>query len=636
MPEDTLVPKENEKLNDKDGSNTDGNNSGKARGRRHKLISSKESIQKLLVVIKRSLIFSYKISPKHFIIVFLSGLVLSFLAILNDKVRAGLFDELIALVENSSSVSTEIIKIVVIVLLLMAGMDLLNRIRRLSRQILLENTNVELSRISGEASVSVDMAHYDNPETNNLINRALSRSGSLTPFVRYLIQTSTDVFDIILSSIALFSLSPVIIAITIVTNIPEAMATIVYFRKTYELRRENEELIRDSNMTEGNTKRPRSIMEIRIFNTSSYLVRRFNSLDRIMTAKNLAIFGKFSRNAYLLGLIQTLGYGFIFVYLIQSTIAGTISVGLLTFYVAMTNRLGNSIYSFLTTLTQIYEQGLYVSDFFAFLDLEKKVISGSKKLELVGRPPVIEFKDVSFKYPLSDQYVLKNFSLNINPGDKLAVVGENGAGKTTLIKLLMRFYDVNEGAILLDGTDIREYDLADWYTKVGALFQEFNFYHFSAKENIGVGDVRYIEDMTKIMESAKQAGAHEFIEKYEKGYDQILSKQFSGGIDPSQGQRQRIALARAFFKDAELLILDEPTSSIDPKAEFAIFEKLFEFAQNKTVIIISHRFSTVRNADRIIVLDDGKIIEDGSHEDLMKIHEGKYKHAFELQKRGYE
>ena len=269
------------------------------------------------------------------------------------------------------------------------------------------------------------------------------------------------------------------------------------------------------------------------------------------------------------------------------------------------------------------------------MDLPRKIIPGKERILSKSGPPSIQFKNLTFKYPGRDEVVIDNLNLKINPGEHLAIVGENGAGKTTLINLLMRFYDPSNGDILVDEVPLKNIDLDDWYKRVGVLFQEFNSYHFDAKTNIGVGDIERIKDMKGIIEAAKKSGANGFISEYKNKYDQILNRAFDDGIRPSWGEWQKIALARVFFKDAPVLILDEPTSAIDPKSEFEIFTKLFEFTKGKTVIIISHRFSTVRNAQRILVLNEGKVVEEGDHASLMRVKNGRYKKAFELQSLGY-
>ena len=230
---------------------------------------------------------------------------------------------------------------------------------------------------------------------------------------------------------------------------------------------------------------------------------------------------------------------------------------------------------------------------------------------------------------------MKNFNLIIGSGEKIALVGENGAGKSTLIKLILRFYDPTEGEILLNGVNIKEVNLNDWYKQIGALFQDFIKYQFTFKENVIYGDVAKRNDLLAIKDAIQKAGADSYLKDLPKGIDQIVGKTFEDGIDLSGGQWQKLALARAFFRDAPILILDEPTSAIDAKAEYEIFQKVGELQKDKTVIIISHRFSTVRNADRILVLEGGKIIEEGNHEKLMK-KDGLYAELFNIQAQGYK
>jgi len=250
-------------------------------------------------------------------------------------------------------------------------------------------------------------------------------------------------------------------------------------------------------------------------------------------------------------------------------------------------------------------------------------------------PPLIEFKNISFRYPNTKRYILKNFNLSIRTGEKIAFVGENGAGKTTLIKLLLRFYDVTDGEIVVNGINIKHLNLEKWYALIGVLFQEFIKYQFTFKENVYFGNKKEVNNLDLLKEAIKKSGADEFVKDLPSKYDQTVGKMFKEGVDLSGGQWQKLALARTFFKNAPILILDEPTSAIDAKAEYEIFQRVQELQKDKTVIIISHRFSTVRNADRILVLDGGRIIEEGNHEILMK-KKGLYAELFNIQAQGYK
>jgi ATP-binding cassette subfamily B protein len=278
---------------------------------------------------------------------------------------------------------------------------------------------------------------------------------------------------------------------------------------------------------------------------------------------------------------------------------------------------------FFSNINAIFEQSLYVNSVFELMELEPKVKMPEHPIPLkIKAAPKIEFKNVSFKYPDTKNYILKNFSLSIESGEKVAFVGENGAGKSTMIKLLARFYDVDEGEILINGINIKDVDLSEWYK-----------YEASAKENINFGNID-LDDTQKIIDASVSAGSHQMIQKFENQYEQMLGRLFDQGIEPSGGQWQKIALARAFFRNAPVLVLDEPTASIDAKAESEIFNRVERLSKDKTVIIISHRFSTVRNADKIYVIDGGKIIESGEHHQLMKL-DGHYAELFNLQAKGY-
>jgi ATP-binding cassette subfamily B protein len=279
----------------------------------------------------------------------------------------------------------------------------------------------------------------------------------------------------------------------------------------------------------------------------------------------------------------------------------------------------------------------YLDKFFEFLERKSEILNpiSPKALPLTVIPQVIEFKFVSFKYPRSERYILKDFNLTIKSGERIALVGENGAGKTTIIKLLLRFYDVTEGEILINGVNIKELDLSEWHKYIGALFQDFIKYQFKFKDNIYLGNLSKTDNEKLLRDAISKSGADKYLDTLPNGIEQIVGKMFEGGVDLSGGQWQKLALARAFFRDAPILILDEPTSAIDAKAEYEIFKNIQNLEKNKTVIIISHRFSTVRHADRILVLDDGKIIEQGTHEELVA-QKGLYEELFEIQAKGYK
>jgi ATP-binding cassette subfamily B protein len=312
-----------------------------------------------------------------------------------------------------------------------------------------------------------------------------------------------------------------------------------------------------------------------------------------------------------------------------------ISLGDMTLYLSIFRQGQSTFQSILSGIGNIYENNLFMAHYFEFLELkpQMQVIAPPKPLpdSLIRG---IEFRDVGFRYPESEEWVLRNIDLKIVPGEKVALVGHNGAGKTTLVKLLSRLYDPTEGAILIDGIDAREIDPLALRRKIGVIFQDFVRYHLPVSENIGFGQIDAAQRMDKIVEAARKSGADAIIEELPEGYQTMLGRWFHGGHELSLGQWQRIALARAFMRDAEILVLDEPTASLDAQTEYEIFQHFKELTDGKMAVLISHRFSTVRMADRIVVIQEGSIAEIGSHEELLR-REGIYARLFSMQAEGY-
>jgi ATP-binding cassette subfamily B protein len=288
-----------------------------------------------------------------------------------------------------------------------------------------------------------------------------------------------------------------------------------------------------------------------------------------------------------------------------------------------------------STLSTIADQALFLTDLIAFFEMKPAIRS---KLNALPAPrPIIsgfEFRNVSFRYPGASRLVLNGLNFQLRPGERVALIGENGEGKTTIVKLLCRLYDPVEGQILLDGVDLREYDLADLYREIGVIFQDYMRYEMTARENIAVGRIEKIDNLPLLEQSARKSLADEVVGKLEAGYEQMLGRRFENGVDLSGGEWQKVALARAYLRDAQLLILDEPTSALDARSEYEVFQRFAELTAGKMAVFISHRFSTVRMADRIVVLENGRIAEDGDHESLTHLG-GRYAEMFELQAASY-
>lgn len=381
---------------------------------------------------------------------------------------------------------------------------------------------------------------------------------------------------------------------------------------------------------------PLSIGEISIVGAFKYLDSKYINFYNYYNNEIKKIVRQDSITTFLVDILNVFAVMGGCLQVFKMAIERKISIGDTTFFVSSISNFYSSMKNMTAELVLFLDSVTKGKQVVEFFNLQPLVSDGSVKLERLVTPPSIDVKNITFRYPRSHRDIFKNFSMKIESGQKVAIVGENGAGKSTLVKLLCRMYDPQEGKILINGIDLKELSINDWYKNVGTLFQDFNFYSsLTVEENIYIGKPVKEIDRKKIIASAKNAEAHEFIMKYKKKYNTVMSEDFKDGVKPSHGQKQKIAIARFFYRDTPLVIFDEPTSSIDADSEFRIFNRIYKFFNKKTVIIISHRFSTVRKADVIFVIKDGKLIEKGSHRELMG-RKGVYFRNFTVQAEGYK
>ena len=381
---------------------------------------------------------------------------------------------------------------------------------------------------------------------------------------------------------------------------------------------------------------PLSIGEISIVGAFKYLDSKYINFYNYYNNEIKKIVRQDSITTFLVDILNVFAVIGGCLQVFKMAIEREISIGDTTFFVSSISNFYSSMKNMTAELVMFLDSVTKGKQVVEFFNLQPLVSDGSIKLERLVTPPSIDVKNITFRYPRSHRDIFKNFSMKIESGQKVAIVGENGAGKSTLVKLLCRMYDPQEGKILINGIDLKELSINDWYKNVGTLFQDFNFYSsLTVEENIYIGKPVKEIDRKKIIASAKNAEAHEFIMKYKKKYNTVMSEDFKDGVKPSHGQKQKIAIARFFYRDTPLVIFDEPTSSIDADSEFRIFNRIYKFFNKKTVIIISHRFSTVRKADVIFVIKDGKLIEKGSHRELME-RKGVYFRNFTVQAEGYK
>ena len=375
--------------------------------------------------------------------------------------------------------------------------------------------------------------------------------------------------------------------------------------------------------------------ELKLFGLKNFLTSRFASLWDQIYEEDVSLLRRKLFAGVFLAALGTIGYYSAYVFIVWRTLLGVISIGAMTALSGAILQVSGNIEQLFSTVSGIADQALFLTDLLAFLEMEPTI--RSKPNALPAPKPIqhgFEFRDVWFCYPGTSRMVLKGLNLTLRAGERVALVGENGQGKTTIVKMLTRLYDPTAGQILLDGVDLREYNLEDLYSQIGVIFQDFMRYEMTAGENIAVGRVEQLQQRQLIESAARKSLADEVVARLPQGYDQMLGRRFEMGVDLSGGEWQRLALARAYLRDAQVLILDEPTAGLDARSEFDVFRRFSELTAGKTALFISHRFSTVRMADRIVVMEDGRITEDGNHEQLASLG-GRYAEMFEMQAASY-
>jgi ATP-binding cassette subfamily B protein len=378
-----------------------------------------------------------------------------------------------------------------------------------------------------------------------------------------------------------------------------------------------------------------SAKEVKLFGLGEPLLKRYQELFWKFYDEDTGLARRRSIISLLWGIFASLTYYGAYAWIVFQTLARAITIGDMTFYLTLFRQSQQTFQGLFFNTGQLYESGLFLDNLFGFLNIIPQMPNPGTARK-VNRPiqQGIEFRNVSFRYPDRQEWALHNINLLIRPGEKIALVGANGAGKTTLIKLLTRLYDPTEGQILLDGIDLREYDLNDLRDSIGVIFQDFVRFQLSARENIGFGQIKDLEDEARILAAAERGGADEVIERLPQQYDTVLGRWFEKGAELSGGQWQKIALGRAFMRDSEVLVLDEPTSALDAEREYEIFQRFRELTAGRIALLISHRFSTVRMADRIVVIENGELSEVGTHHELLLL-DGTYARLFNLQAEGY-
>lgn len=496
---------------------------------------------------------------------------------------------------------------------------------------------ITLNDLIFKKTASLDIQYFEDSHFKDLLEK-IRDAYAWRPqqLVSDLLMGFQSLIQLFIASVAIAKLNWFLIILVASVAIPEFLLQTQYSKLSWGVWSQNSPFRKRYWYLAGLLQHAYTIKEVKIFR----LAKNFLDEIRLIQTKFYHDNAKLARKNFGLNLIfnglSTAIFIGVEIFVIFQALAKRITVGDISFYTGVVNNFQNSLGGLFRNLNRVFENSLYVKSIFEVLDAEPLIKEAQNPVKpRWKKAPKIEIKNVDFSYPDTKKKIFKNFSLTINPGEKIALVGENGSGKTTLIKLLARFYDIDKGEILINGINIKKLEIGSWHKYLGVLFQDFNRYEHTVKENIGFGKAYQKPALWEIIRAATSAGAQIMIKRLEKGYEQMLGKTFEGGVELSGGQWQKIALARAFFRNAPILILDEPTASLDAKAEAEIFNRVGKLSKNKTVIIISHRFSTVRNADKIYVIDNGQIVEAGSHEELMKLN-GQYTTLFKLQAKGYQ
>jgi ATP-binding cassette subfamily B protein len=546
-----------------------------------------------------------------------------------------IIDLVIATVRHSGPFPQRMIWLLAAEFLLAASNQLLSRAIDYTDAHLADEFTREVSLRLIEHATKLDLASFEDPEFHDMLERArqqaTDRIGMFNAMGRLLLQTIT----LISFSVGVVLYSPWVFLLLVACVLPAFAGESYFAFQGYSLAHQITPIRRELDYLRLIGTSKENAKEVKVFGLGGHLHDRYASVSGQMIRKNLNLTRRRLGWGSLFTLISSIGYYGSYAFLVWQALQGRISVGSLVFLAGAMAGSSAQLQGVFSLFSHISDQALFLSDLIAFLRTEPSIRSRPNALP-VPRPirAGFEFRDVSFHYPGSSRVILKNLNLRLHPGEHIALVGENGQGKTTLVKLLARLYDPTAGAIYLDGADLRDYSVEELHKEIGIIFQDFVRYDMAARLNIGVGKIEAIDDDAALWAAVKKSRADRLLRKIPGGLDQMLGKRFEGGVDLSGGEWQKFALARDYLRDAQVLILDEPTAALDAVAESEVFKRFDDLSRGKMAVLISHRFSTVRKSDRIVVLEDGQIREEGTHDQLVA-QGGRYAGLFDLQAASY-
>ena len=537
---------------------------------------------------------------------------------------------------NGHFSSSHLWKLVILEFILAIASDVLNRAISLMDSLLGDLFSNHTSIKIIEHAATLDLDQFEDSAFYDKMERARQQTIGRTVLLSQVLSQLQDLITMGFLAAGLMVFNPWLIILLLVAVIPAFLGEAYFNDQSYALNRRQTPERRELDYIRYLGASDETAKEVKIFNLSDFITARFRELSTRFYNANRILIIRRSFWGSIFSMLGSGGYYLAYAFIISRAISGKITIGDLTFLAGSFRQLRSLLEGILNRFTSVSQGAIYLSDFFEFFEINSRIIP-SPNPRAVPNPIQygFTFEDVGYKYNNSDKWANRHLSFTLHAGEKLALVGENGAGKTTLVKLLAKLYEPTEGRILLDGYDLREYDINELRQQIGIIFQDYLRYQMSVAQNIATGNILEKENRGLIKGSAQQSLANLFIEKYPNSYDQHLGRRFNEGIELSGGEWQKIALARAYMRDAQLMILDEPTAALDARAEYEVFQRFADLTKGRTSVLISHRFSTVRMADRILVLNNGELLESGSHEELLAKN-GKYAELFRLQAKGYQ
>jgi len=529
-----------------------------------------------------------------------------------------------------------VVTLALVSLLIAAISSLMATLRNISQQLLQERVQIRIQLMVMDHAAALDLPFFEDPASYDLLRRAQEDSRNRP------VQMISGTFGLLQTAITFVSMialllgvSPLLAIIALLSPIPAFVADTRYSWWGYRIARWNSRLLRRMNYLVQLVTTDTYAKEVKLFGLGRYFIKRYELLSDTYYERQRGQIMRRYIAGYLWGIVTTIAGSVTYLYVALLAVAGRLSLGDLSLYTSAASGVQNSISNLLSGFNSMYEHNLYLGNLFTLMETATAVTRPEHPRPMPH--PLrgeVEFQDVTFNYPGQKGQAIHNLSFKIDAGETVAIVGRNGAGKTTLIKLLCRLYDPSGGRILLDGIDIREFDPDELRAQVGAMFQDYVTYQATARENIGLGSLDELEDINAIEVAAQRGGAEELVKKLPGEWETMLGKWFDEGVNLSGGEWQKVALSRAFMRDVPILVLDEPTSALDAQAEYELFERLQSLTRGRTGVYISHRFSTVRRADRILFLEQGELVEKGTHEELIHL-DGRYARLFRMQASAY-